>query len=258
MSNIIIYGGGTFSPVRNHLSLAAMSFGTTAKWLKNQLPQAKLRLTKMADSSSDIVTNLDVISDVGKYLCDPRTSVIVMTAALCDFHGSIGYVPSGHFAKRLKTRDCDEYTNMRIQPSVKVIDHIKALRPDIKIIGFKTTTGECYDTQVEYARRMDVHMVLANDTVTRENILVPQDHPAIFNSRANLLVQLAKHLNQPTIKFESDTEIWVQLNPNVYHSKWVAMNLAAEIIKGDDDHYFKQWHDQVEGLAIIAKGEPHA
>lgn len=33
MKKIIILGGGTFSPIRNHLSLCAPAFGTTAKYL---------------------------------------------------------------------------------------------------------------------------------------------------------------------------------------------------------------------------------
>jgi len=33
MKKIIIYGGGTFSPIRNHLSLCATAFGTTARKL---------------------------------------------------------------------------------------------------------------------------------------------------------------------------------------------------------------------------------
>ena len=43
MKKIAILGGGTFSPVRNHLSLCAPAFGTTARQIQdflNSRPQS--------------------------------------------------------------------------------------------------------------------------------------------------------------------------------------------------------------------------
>jgi hypothetical protein len=71
MPKIIVIGGGTFSHVRNHLSLCASAFGETARTLAETL-RAEVRkrgqrfygvdlyLTKMADPTSKLVTNEDV------------------------------------------------------------------------------------------------------------------------------------------------------------------------------------------------------
>ncbi len=72
IKKIHIIGGGTFSHIRNHLSLAAPAFGQTANWLDEIFYDAIFfdknvgnmevvtTLTKMANSDSDIVTNDDV------------------------------------------------------------------------------------------------------------------------------------------------------------------------------------------------------
>jgi len=52
---IVILGGGTFQPVRNHLALAAPAFGETAKTLKMLIrdhQRVSLILTKMASDIS--------------------------------------------------------------------------------------------------------------------------------------------------------------------------------------------------------------
>ncbi|MHA1290366.1 MAG: hypothetical protein ACTSPB_23545, partial [Candidatus Thorarchaeota archaeon] len=64
MKKIVIIGGGTFSPIRNHLSLCAPAFGKTARQLGDMFndkligtPEDKeykveVHLTKMADPTS--------------------------------------------------------------------------------------------------------------------------------------------------------------------------------------------------------------
>lgn len=59
MKKIIILGGGTIQPIANHLSLAATAYGTIAKNLHVLLSDSELILTKMADPTSNIVTNKD-------------------------------------------------------------------------------------------------------------------------------------------------------------------------------------------------------
>jgi len=253
MSNIIIYGGGTFSHIRNHLSLCAMSFGTTAKWLKNHLPQATLRLTKMADSTSNLVTNDDVLGDLEIYLADPHTSTIIMSAALCDYEGQIGNVKSGSHAERLQTRKGPALLNLL--PAPKVIDFIKALRPDIKIIGFKTTTDKPLYIQLEQANRMDVSVVLANDTVSRSNVLVTQGGSYICSNRADLLQRVVDELNQAVIKYVSNTEMWVQLDKNRYISKDAAYKKAVYLAGRYNNLTPIGWHTQVEGLFMLRKKE---
>ncbi len=252
MSNIIIYGGGTFSPIRNHMSLCAMSFGQTATWLKNHLPQATLRLTKMSDRDSKLVTNEDVKNDLDKYLADYNTSVIIMSSALCDYDGQVGDVVSGSHATRLKTRE-DESPVVKLTPADKLILYIKQRRPDICIVGFKTTTNETQETQVEYAKRMGVDVVLANDTVTRNNILV-YSHNFVSGSREFLLRELVSDLNSHLVKYRSLKEIWVQLDTGHYISKEDAHTSACGLVGLDVGKWeFKQWHSKVEGLAIMRR-----
>ena len=253
MSNIIIYGGGTFSPLRNHLSLCAMSFGQTATWLKNHLPQATLRLTKMADRYSKLVTNEDVKKDLDKYLDDYNTSVIIMSSALCDYDGQIGDVPSGSHAPRLKTRE-DESPVVKLTPADKLIPYIKERRPDILIVGFKTTTNETQETQIEYAKRMDVDMVLANDTITRNNILLDRGNVVNTGKREDILQLIVDSFNKTDVKYSSDMEVWVQLPTDKYISKENAHLQACHLSGVDSSKWgFKQWHSKVEGLAILRR-----
>jgi hypothetical protein len=42
MRRTVILGGGTFQPVRNHLSLAAPAFGETARKLQTLIPDSEL------------------------------------------------------------------------------------------------------------------------------------------------------------------------------------------------------------------------
>jgi hypothetical protein len=145
MSKIHIIGGGTFSHVRSHLALAAPAFGETAKKLYEIFCQAGrhpswigleksdygfgdmragreqvlLHLTKMARADSRLVTNDDVAALLEELKADPETRVIILSAALCDFDGSVvgstpiklhgfdserwGDTPSGSHEPRLKT-----------------------------------------------------------------------------------------------------------------------------------------------------------
>jgi hypothetical protein len=197
---IHIIGGGTFSHVRSHLALAAPAFGQTArgihamyagtkKWTdaRNQkmfalTNDATLHLTKMADHTSDIVTNDDVGALIDRLVADPTTRVIYMNAALCDFDGSIlewragedFETPSGKYAERLKTSNGN--TTMLLTPADKIISRIRKTRKDIFLVAFKTTTGATPDEQ--YAAGLNLlkanscNLVLANDTVTRLNMVV--------------------------------------------------------------------------------------
>ena len=60
MRRTIILGGGTFQPIRNHLSLSAPAFGTTARILHVLIPNSELVLTKMADYTSTLMSNEDL------------------------------------------------------------------------------------------------------------------------------------------------------------------------------------------------------
>lgn len=191
MKKIHVIGGGTFSHVRSHLALAAPAFGTTARELQRLFAGAAanlepvLHLTKMADHRSSLVTNDDVAALIDSLVADPQTRVVVLNAALCDFDGVVSsrraadqlagiHPPSGPHETRLKTSDGEH--KMFLLPADKLIGRIRKTRKDIYVVGFKTTTDSTSDEQYVAAlhllKQNSLNLVLANDTVTRNNIIV--------------------------------------------------------------------------------------
>lgn len=198
---IILFGGGTFSHVRNHLALAAPAFGGTVKELTSiinrtqsfdnpELNVVKV-LTKMADplgifsggqsewvETQSIVTNADVVQAIDTWVADPDVKIIFFSGALVDYDGAVGYVESGSHAQRLKTSEGNKL--MTLFPSEKLVGRIRKERKDIFLVAFKTTTG--YTEQEQYIAGLNLlkenscNLVLANDTVTRLNmIIVPEE-----------------------------------------------------------------------------------
>lgn len=125
---VIIIGGGTFSHVRTHLALAAPAFGQTAKSLyekcnaKFENMDVELILTKMADSSSNLVTNDDVSNLIDTLVNDNSVKVIFFNVALCDFNGYASDEASAKYATRLETSEGSKL--LLITPSDKVINKI--------------------------------------------------------------------------------------------------------------------------------------
>ncbi len=201
---IHIIGGGTFSYVRNHLALAAPARGRTARALHDSFMRAhcmasqnitiehaartapQLHLTSMADDESDLITNDDVAGLLDRLIADPETRVIILSAALCDYDGSVldefkitgnnyhGTTPSGSHEQRLKTSDGEQF--LLLTPAPKIISRIRKERKDIFAVGFKTTTGATPDEQylaaLDLLKANSLNLVLANDTVTRYNMIV--------------------------------------------------------------------------------------
>lgn len=206
--NIHIIGGGTFSFARSHLALAAPAFGGTARALRDMLGgndydmETYLHLTKMADYNSKLVTNDDVSALLDKLIADPDTRVIILNAALCDYDASVVPLPgeyaeiSGSHATRLKTAVGDR--TLRLSPAAKLIGNIRKERKDIFVVGFKTTTGATSDEQYRIAldmlKRDSLNLVLANDTVTRNNLIASPEETRYYETtnRDKVLLGLAK------------------------------------------------------------------
>lgn len=181
-NKIAIIGGGTFSHVRTHLSLATPAFGTAAKQLRTYFEErgewVDLYLTKMADSSSDIVTNVDVKHLVDQLIADPEVKVIIFTAALCDFIGYVDDVAPSKTGPRLQSRETNQA--IRLATADKIIGNIRKERKDIFLVGFKTTAGATPDQQyiagLNLLKENSCNLVLANDVATRKNmIIVPEE-----------------------------------------------------------------------------------
>lgn len=183
-----VIGGGTVNHVRSHFALAATAYGETARFIAKELRHrhlhTRLHLTKMASAGkSDIETNDQLAARVEEILKDPRSCMIVFNAAVADFKGQIGDIPSGKYAERLQSRDAAQEP-MVLTPAEKIVPHIKEERPDIFLIAFKTTAGKGEDVQAQKAsallRQSHADLVLANDTVTRTNMIVTPEGTVEF------------------------------------------------------------------------------
>lgn len=156
-----------------------------------------LHLTKMAaPRQSKLETNADIEALLDQLIADPDTRVIILNAALCDFEGSIfegggaldlyhaRLTESGKYESRLKTRDGDQVMNLT--PAAKLIGKIRKERKDIFVVGFKTTTEAKSDEQYRIAlnmlKRDSLNLVLANDTVTRNNMIVAPEETRYFET----------------------------------------------------------------------------
>jgi phosphopantothenoylcysteine synthetase/decarboxylase len=202
-TTIHIFGGGTIQHVRNHLALCAPAYGSTARKLHEALEvldprhDVKLHLTRMADHTSRMETNEDVAAALHGILTDPQTRAIVFNVALCDFSGRIGDVEAGKYAERLKTRG-ELPVQMSLEPTPKLLSSIKVIRPDVFLVGFKTTAGATEDGQRDAALRQiqetGTDLVFANDTVTRSNLLYAEKGMRLKGSREELLEMLVTML----------------------------------------------------------------
>lgn len=196
---IHVFGGGTMFHVRPHLSLSARAYGKIARQISARLmcPHgliSKLHMTRMAAAGGGVLeTNDDVAARVDELVADPSTKMVFMTAALCDFEGSIVdefaeddscLTPSGKNQPRLRTSRRNVHTgevipisyHMQLTPAPKVIRRIREVRKDIFLVGCKTTAGKSpevvYRAGLELLKTASCNLVLANDVHTRLNMVI--------------------------------------------------------------------------------------
>jgi hypothetical protein len=202
MSKVLVVGGGTISHVRNHLALCAPSYGGTARKLHGMFKdcgvESDLILTKMADPQNSILeTSEELLNEIEEYYTTQNPQYIVMNAAICDFKGMIGSVPSGKYAERIKSRGCGR-PKMDLDVHPKIINQLEMYCPALKVISFKTTCGATEDEQyqevVRAAHRCS-HLVIGNDTKTRKNIAA-NNHGNYwtFDNRLDILNFLVKEV----------------------------------------------------------------
>lgn len=175
MSNtkVVVVGGGTFNHVSCHLALAAPAFGTTARQLakiyQGHGVDVELVLTKMADHTSKIVTNEDLLEKLVQIADDPDVKVVVMNAAVCDFE------MDGPMQEERLSSECD-YPAMLKGVKGKLVKLFKEMRPDVIVVGFKTTSGAEWTTQLAKAamslENNDIDIVMANDVRTKTNMVL--------------------------------------------------------------------------------------
>lgn len=189
---IHIIGGGTVYNVRSHFDLTIRAKGTTAKKIAELAKEifdpreyeVKLHLTDQADpKGNDLVTNDDVARLIDQLCEDKQTKVIFMNAAIVDFYGQIGDVESGKYASRLQTSKGKQ--TMKLTPAPKILTRIRNsghMRKDIFLVAFKTTCNESSAEQYRLGLRLlkstSANLVLANDTGTRNNMIVVPEEAA--------------------------------------------------------------------------------
>lgn len=180
---VIIFGGGTFSYIRNHLALSAPAFGTAAKQMyeiaKKRFPNldVELKLTKMADSNSNIITNEDLKQEIDSCVNSNLTKVIILNTAVCDFDGQIKEngkkTSSGKYNERLSSSK--EY-EVVLTPKEKIVSSIRKNRKDIFLVAFKTTCGLSTDLQyirgIEFLKKTSCNLVVCNDVLTHTNMII--------------------------------------------------------------------------------------
>lgn len=187
---IVIIGGGTINHVTNHFGLVAPAYGTTANQIRNEMYLSKhldlekysveTYLTKMCDKHSKLETNQDVSEFVDELLNDNDVKCIVFNVAMCDFEptelisGSESTTEFGKYTQRLKTSNGD--ISLKLRPSEKVISKIRIKRPDIFLIGFKTTFNmseeEQFYTGLKFMKSTKCNLVLCNDTGNHLNMVI--------------------------------------------------------------------------------------
>ena len=195
MYKCVVIGGGTFSKVACHLALATPAFGNTARQLKTYIDalespcvDAHLTLTKMADSDSNLITNEDVGDYIDKLLTDQSVKVVIMNVALCDFSME-------NPSEESRLSSLNNYKVELKSVSNKVINDIKRSRPDIFVVGFKTTHGDTPTEQCSKAfnliSKSGADLVLANDVKSYNNILITKTLSVREGSREDLLQSIS-------------------------------------------------------------------
>lgn len=194
----LVIGGGTFSDVTPHLSLCTRAFGTTAKQidtvLKGLAIHSHLVLTKMANSESDLISNKDVQDYITSALRNPELKAVVFNTAMCDFRGEIE-----NFSPDIRLTSNDWYQMSLYPDTVKVLASIKKERPDVFLVGFKTTAHKSQLEQIQAAKTQILNcgcdLVLANDIKTRANILIDKVS-AVSGPRQDLLNEIGVEIKK--------------------------------------------------------------
>lgn len=173
MKRTIVIGGGTYSHIRSHFSLASVAYGNTAKYLSKKIEGCELVLTKMADVNSAIETSKDLSTYIDKLLLDNSVGTIIFSCAVCDFDMEIADIPADSKAKRLSSSN---NLHVVLSPAQKIIKKIRLTRPDIFLVGFKVSCGDNEDDQYYTAlksmKQNKCNLVLSNDIRTRLNMII--------------------------------------------------------------------------------------
>ena len=204
MNNIVIYGGGTISRITSQLAICNPSYGKTATALAGMFAEhpecqmtTELRLTRMA--GGNLETNRDIADDIRKVASDPRTKVVVMSAAFCDFYVQSVEGPLGEelFGDNEKPLNPNYRYSLELRSASKMRNLVRESRKDIFFVAFKTTFDlshdQMHDVGMNLIKTVDANLVLVNDTKTGVSMIVTPDNATyqVTDNRQTALRSLA-------------------------------------------------------------------
>lgn len=181
---IHVVGGGTLQPVAPHFQLASRAYGTTARRIAELCGiftgmDVQLHLTRMADPTSRIESSEDLWKLAEDITNDFSTKIVFWSPAVVDFTAEMESYLADPSKKLSSTWD----HLMKLTSAPKIVPMFRqysvngmAPRKDIFLVAFKATAGLSSEDQYAAALRLlkssSANLVLANDTVTRNNMIV--------------------------------------------------------------------------------------
>lgn len=193
---IIVISGGTVSYIRPHFALMAPAYGSIGNFFEscfdkrkddwNELAEVYNVKTKLAGGGETLETNEDMGQYIDQLLENHEVKCIIMAAAICDFKAEsiiqsdgINEYADYYIGKEYNRLCSDQDISIKLIPNRKIVRKIKAVRPDIFLVSFKTTTSKSYPELVEECKlSQEIHksdLVFGNDLVARNNLLYYPD-----------------------------------------------------------------------------------
>lgn len=196
---VYIVGGGTRQYIDgSHLYLGSKAVGTTAMRLAQLCREhspamdVELVLTAMAGGDAALDTNEDLAALVDRIIADERTKIVFWTPSILDFELLMEKTEG-----RLKTSDGERHAVLR--PTEKLLQrfrHGANGRKDIFLVACKQTAGasdaELYRQALMMQKRTGANLVLANDAISRVNMVVTPEEAAykVTTDREDVLREL--------------------------------------------------------------------
>lgn len=177
---IVIFTGGTTTPITPHLSLCAPAYGTIGQKIAEAIsnhPQNKMETvlirTKMAGGDS-LSTNEDLLKAAKEVVADYSTKIVFMTAAVCDFE--VDAIDGGDISFfRDKRLSSDRDYEFWVKGTQKILPIFREKRKDIFLVAFSTTSNASKEEMFLKAQRVmkqnSANLVVANDIGTRKNFI---------------------------------------------------------------------------------------
>lgn len=193
-NKVAIIGGGTYSPIFNHLGLCSFAKGGTAHLLWEQFLNTRMKpelyLSDIAsEGRGQFHTNEDLQNLINDLKADRETKIIIMTAAVCDYTVSGG-------SDKAPRPNIDTF-ELTLNPAVKIVRSIRdAGHKHIFVVAFKQTIGlspqEMFLKGLALCKEASVNLVLVNDTETLYNMIVTPEEAAYCSGmeRTEILQEL--------------------------------------------------------------------